>query len=270
MGSGLPEYQPVEGKTYSLFGNHASTGPYYHTIRSLADKILTDYDIATVLETLGRYSSKKRMLKNIVSTGRDDSLIAYCVHTIHETLKPFTEKTQEHLSTLSLVKYRDRRLATSEEQYHLYMLEIELTNRINRNAFLISDRKISLQPYCLQDFSVDCKATKDGFDTRCRMCSGKCYQHLASRILKEHHVDSYIWMGASIKREARKTRATHQSFGILGIACIPELVWGMRKCRKYQIPAVGIPLNANRCIRWFGEFHQNSVDLTALRELVQP
>jgi hypothetical protein len=59
----------------------------------------------------------------------------------------------------------------------------------------------------------------------------------------------------------------HQTFGILGIACVPELVMGMRKCRKNGIPVVGIPLNANRCIRWFGEFHQNSVDLDELEKL---
>ena len=55
---------------------------------------------------------------------------------------------------------------------------------------------------------------------------------------------------------------------ILGIACIPELAWGMRKCMKYDIPVVGLPLNANRCRRWWGKFYHNSVDLEALQKLV--
>jgi hypothetical protein len=45
-----------------------------------------------------------------------------------------------------------------------------------------------------------------------------------------------------------------KTFSLLEIACIPELTWGMRNCRKNNIPVVGIPLNANRCIRWFDEF----------------
>jgi hypothetical protein len=42
----------------------------------------------------------------------------------------------------------------------------------------------------------------------------------------------------------------------------------MRNCRKINIPVVGIPLNANRCVRWFGEFLPNSVDLVELERLV--
>jgi hypothetical protein len=47
-----------------------------------------------------------------------------------------------------------------------------------------------------------------------------------------------------------------------------ELTFGMRSCRSKGIPVVGIPLNANRCIRWFGEFFPNSVDLQELERLV--
>ena len=66
---------------------------------------------------------------------------------------------------------------------------------------------------------------------------------------------------------SEKFRNGH-SLGILGIACIPELVWGIRKCSKYKIPVVEIPLNANRCMRWFGEFFNNSINLNELEKLV--
>jgi hypothetical protein len=39
MRSLSPEYSPVYGKTYSLFGKSDSTSEYYETIRMLADKI---------------------------------------------------------------------------------------------------------------------------------------------------------------------------------------------------------------------------------------
>jgi hypothetical protein len=68
------------------------------------------------------------------------------------------------LKTLPLSKLWDFRLATTREQYHLYMLEIELTNRQYAGEFLKADRKIALMPYCLQDFSVSCKSAKNGFD----------------------------------------------------------------------------------------------------------
>jgi hypothetical protein len=268
MSKKQPMYQPVEGKTYSLFGKSLSTNEYYETIRSLADQILKANELKSVLETIQKYSSRKAYLKRILSSGKNSSLIAYCLNTIDAYLKQYTLNTERHLQNLPWSKIWDRRLATTREQYHLYMLEIELTNRLNRIPFSEADRKISLQPYCLQDFSAHCKAADTGFDYQCKFCSISCYQHHASRILKEHNIEPYIWMGASISRLGREIKQSRQTLGILGIACIPELIAGMRKCRKYKIPVVGIPLNANRCIRWFGEFHQNSVDLNELECLV--
>jgi hypothetical protein len=37
------------------------------------------------------------------------------------------------------------------------MIEIELTNHINRDLFRKSTRKIALLPYCLREFDHECK-----------------------------------------------------------------------------------------------------------------
>ena len=263
------EQTKIEGKTYSLFGNSDSTEYYYQLIASLADKILENNpDISSVIEILIRYSSKKRYLKKILRNPVRDELISDWINLIDSELKQFTQKTEEHLKRLPLTKTFDKRLATTREQYHLYMLEIEMTNRMNSSGFKNSDRKIALMPYCLQDFTVSCKAAKKGFDYQCKSCSSICFQNHAGSILKKNNIEPFIWMGGSIKELAKSTLKNDQSFGILGIACIPELVWGIRKCSKYKIPVVGIPLNANRCIRWFGEFFPNSINLNELEKLV--
>jgi hypothetical protein len=75
-------------------------------------------------------------------------------------------------------------------------------------------------------------------------------------------------MGGNMKQLAKYTTKERRSFGVLGIACIVELTWGMRNCSENGIPVVGIPLNANRCIRWFGQFFPNSIDLSELERLV--
>jgi hypothetical protein len=41
-------------------------------------------------------------------------------------------------------------------------------------------------------------------------------------------------------------------------------------CAKLEIPVVGVPLNANRCARWMGEFHPTSVELDAVLALLDP
>jgi hypothetical protein len=264
-----PEEFKIEGKTYSLFGDSGTTDGYYQIVELLADKILEkNPDIASVIEMLTSYSAKKRYLTKITRNKVKDIPAGDWIRIIDSELQQFTANTGQHLKTLHFTKRFDRGVATTREQYHLYMLEIELTNRMNSNIFKSSDRKIALTPYCLQDFSANCRAAKKGFDYQCKKCSSSCFQNHASTIMEKNKIEPYIWREASIKEIAKTTSENGESLGILGIACIPELVNGMRKCRKYKIPVVGIPLNANRCMRWFGEFLPNSINLEKLQKLV--
>jgi len=269
MKSARPHYIPAEGKTYTLFGGSDSTDGYYDTIAKLADKVLAlNSDTLNLIESIRVFSSKKRILKKSLAKKDSDDLMQVILNLIDPHLKKYTENTREHLRTLPLSKFWDHRLATTREQYHLYMLEIELTNRLFASDFIKADKKIALLPYCLQDFSIKCKSERNGFDYQCRHCSAKCFQNWASEILENHQIDPFIWMEGNMKQLAKFTLKEKRTFGVLGIACVPELIWGMRNCRKNNIPAIGIPLNANRCIRWFGEFFPNSVDVRELERLL--
>jgi hypothetical protein len=264
-----PEYSPVKGKTYSLFGNSGSTLEYYETIRSLADEIHGIIpEVKEVIEIITGFSSKKRMLKKILKYQGTDNKISIILNMIDPLLKKYTENTYDHLKSIPLRKRWDRRLVTSREQYHLYMLEIELTNRVYSAEFKKADRRIALLPYCLKDFSVSCRSERKGFDYQCNHCSSGCFQNHASEILKTFNIEPYIWMDGDMKGLAKNLTEESRTLGILGIACIPELTWGMRTCRKHNIPVVGVPLNANRCIRWFGEFFPNNIDLAQLEMLL--
>jgi len=270
MNPARPEYPPVTGKTYSLFGQADSTAGYYRTIRDLADMVVAMHpDTRQLVDRLQRFSRRKKRLKDALKHKNHGDLMSEILNLVDPPLKKYTENTEQHLKKLPLTKIWDRRLATSREQYHLFMLEIELTNRIFQEEFRKAYRKIALLPYCLQDFSVNCRYEKEGFDYQCRHCSAKCFQNHASMILKANNIEPYIWSGGNMKKLARNTAEEKRTFGVLGIACVPELTFGMRSCRERGIPVVGVPLNANRCIRWFGEFFPNSVDLSELDRLVR-
>jgi hypothetical protein len=238
----------------------------------LADRVQElNPDIKKLLDDIREISPGKRRLKrSLKKVEVERNRMSEILQMIDPVLRVYTLKVEEHLKALPLSKIWDRRLATSREQYHLYMLEIELTNRLNRTEFLKADRKIALMPYCLQDFSVNCKSAKDGFDYQCKKCSGNCFQNHAGEVLKAHNIEPYIWMEGNMKQLAKYTLSQNKTFGVLGIACIPELTSGMRDCAKRNIPVIGLPLNANRCIRWFGEFFPNSVDLEKLERLLSP
>jgi hypothetical protein len=89
-----------------------------------------------------------------------------------------------------------------------------------------------------------------------------------SSLLRQNGIEPYLWMQANLKALFRKLKDEEGGLGVLGIACVPELVRGMRMCAKLDVPVMGIPLNANRCARWMGEFHPTSVEMEEVERLV--
>ena len=58
MKASWPEYIPVNGKTYSLFGNSDSTAGYYETMKLLADNVLAlNRDMRELVENIREFSS---------------------------------------------------------------------------------------------------------------------------------------------------------------------------------------------------------------------
>jgi hypothetical protein len=157
----------------------------------------------------------------------------------------------------------------SEEQYHLAMVEIELVNRIYAARFQSCNKKYAFLPHCLRDLEAECRSAQRDIDYVCKGCTEECNVNRTSKTLRLHGVKPYIWMTADLRALFRKVKKEGNSIGVLGIACVPELVRGMRMCLKHDVPVVGIPLDANRCSRWWGEFYWNTVNLAKLEGLIK-
>lgn len=257
-----------QGKTYSLRIHVPDSDVFYRTIAELADTLLQPHpDPDYLLTSIQRLSRSKRYLRRLVRDG-SDSHDGTLVATLKDELATYTANVHSHLRGLRVIDRWDRTLATSEEQYHLYMLEIELTNRLNSDRFRSSSRKFAFLPHCLRDFSADCRAAQRDIDYVCKGCTDDCNVNHTSKVLRLHGVKPYIWMSADLRGLLRKAKKERDGLGVLGIACIPELVRGMRMCLKYDVPVVGVPLDANRCERWWGEFYPNTVNMNKLGSLL--
>jgi hypothetical protein len=256
------------GKTYTLF-RAGSTADYYRDIASLADAVLErSPDIRGLITLLDRASRNKRLLrKQLHKAASPDPLLHFVVTTARDILAPHTSRVDAHLRAMPLLKRWDGTLRTSEEQYHLYMLLIELANRAWAEAFHQAERKIAFLPYCLRDLDANCRSAMGPLDVVCKGCSKNCFVNQVSTLLRNAHIEPYLWMNANLKKLLRSLRA-ESTIGVMGVACVPELLHGMRLCMGLDLPVIGLPLNANRCIRWMGRFHPTSVDLEALRTLI--
>jgi len=261
---------PREGKTYSLCGGDRDSDEYYRNIRELADTFTKNVDLARLLTTVRDTSKRKRRLKKLLLQGSNGSFESLVLRTLNERLSSHTANVASHLRGLSLTQRWDRTLATSEEQYHLYMIEIELVNRLNRAGFRSSDTRLAFLPHCLHDLTADCRSSRRGEDYTCKGCSKECTINAVSKLLRRHGTTPYIWMTANVQSLLKRLQKEGKRVGVLGIACIPELVRGMRMCMNLGVPVTGIPLDANRCARWWGTFYANTVNLRELETLLGP
>jgi hypothetical protein len=259
----------MRGKTYSLFGSHTSTRLYYATARHIVDELSLECPDAGKLLCYLRKAGKARSLfQKRFRKDHDAAFIAIIRRKAGDMLSEYTTGVSDHLRTLSFSQRFEETLRTTEEQYHLFMLEIELTNRMYRDAFKRSRYKFSLLPHCLRDFRPECKSVPGDIESICKGCTRDCFVNLGRIALEKHGVKPYISTTIDQDKLFRKLKADHPSIGALGIACIPELARGMRLCIKLGIPPLGIPLDANRCARWMKKTRESSFSLRELEALL--
>lgn len=259
----------LRGKTFSLREHAENSNQYYSTIAALADSLLNEeWKTADLLAKIQKLSGSKRRLRALAGHSRRDTYEANLVKRLRAELSQYTSGVRSHLESLPILKRWDRVLAASEEQYHVYMLEIELVNRLHAEDFRRSSVRLAFLPHCLRDLTADCRAAHRDVDYVCKGCTVGCNVNNTSKLLRRHRVKPYIWMSANLRSLFKRLKREGNSVGVLGIACIPELVRGMRLCMRSGVPVVGVPLDANRCARWWGEFHWNTVNLQKLETLL--
>ncbi len=254
--------ESLHGKTYSLYGESNSSDGYFTTIKKVTDLWLQSGefdDPGKLLSYIREISKAKHPLKKLPGEK---------VETLKEPLSIYTKGVKDHLRRLSIFKRFDRVLKTTEGQYYLYMMEIELVNRVYVDSFNRCQYKFALLPHCLRDFRLRCLYTPGNIDYICKGCTKECRINQGSTVLKQAGIDPYISVAMDQDRLLKEVKEKYGSVGVLGIACIPELAMGMRLAISLGIPPIGVPLDVNRCSRWMGKAHETTFNLKELERLV--
>jgi hypothetical protein len=251
----------IIGKTYSLYGGKETSDYFYYNLTDTTNLILHNFkDEYALLSLLREISGRKRSLRKKSKQNPVKNPIGEILHLAEKSFSKYFTDIDSHLKNLTLSEKCDSTLTTSREQYLLYMIEIEIVNRLNKDKFNSSEPKYAFLPHCLHDLDKDCLSASDGTDYVCKSCSKKCSINAVSKLMKLRSIKAYIWREADLKKIFRLAKSSGENIGVFGIACIPELVNGLRLCAKYDVPAMGVPLDANRCVRWMGDFYPNSVN----------
>ncbi len=261
--------KPVQGKTYSLFGINNDTEHYYNLIRKLTNDFLLKCPYEKkLLSHVQSAGGKSTLIKKLSVKQMDKPLMSFINKTLKATLSVYTPGVKSHLSKIPISQKLDPIIKTKEYQYHLYMIEIELINRIYKKDFKQSAYKFAMIAHCLRDFRPECKSVSGDYESICTGCTKDCFIHLGSTLLKKYDIHPYISVSMDLDKPFNKIQREHGSSGALGIACVPELAMGMRLCIKLGIPPIGIPLDANRCARWMKKTHESSFNIQELEKLI--
>ena len=258
----------LPGRTYTLTDHTGGSTTYYKLVREVADRSLDVIPGEVVLREEIRNASGIKRYSGILSGRRQST--RKILQDLENTMLSFLPGVDEHLRNLSVADRFDPTIRTTSRQYLFYMLEIELTNRINRAAFLKAPWRMGLIAHCLRDFRKDCRSRRGDIEDVCTYCNSECHVKRSSELLSRYQVHPYISVSMDHRRLFKKLMGEHPGMGVLGVACIPELVTGLRLCEKLGIPAVGVPLDANRCLRWLGESLETTFSLGELERLVKP
>ncbi len=269
MSDKVVKIKPVQGKTYSLFGSNKATDHYYNLIRELTNGFLLECpDENKLLIHVQNAGGKSTLIKKLTSRQIDKPLIELINKNLESSLSVYTPGVKSHLKKIPISQKLDPIIKTKEHQYHLYMIEIELINRIYKQAFKKSKYKFTLIAHCLRDFRPECKAVAGDYESVCKGCTKDCFIHLGSSLLKQYDIHPFISVSMDLDKLFIRIKSEQESAGALGIACVPELAMGMRLCIKLGIPPIGIPLDANRCARWMETARENSFSMEELEKLI--
>jgi len=253
--------EKIIGKTYSLYGEQNTSDYFFKELSKVTDSILKKVKSQShFVEFLRKKTEHKRRLKKESKINPEKTLLSNILRLTDDSLSKYFTDIDSYLKSLTLAERWKSTLTTTREQYLLYMIEIEVVNRINKEKFNSSEPRYAFLPHCLHDLDKDCLSASDGTDYVCKSCSKNCSINAVSKLMKIRNIKAYIWREADLKKIFKLARSSGENISVFGIACIPELVNGLRLCAKYDVPAIGVPLDANRCVRWMGDFYPNSVN----------
>ncbi|MFX1336959.1 MAG: DUF116 domain-containing protein, partial [Promethearchaeota archaeon] len=161
-----------------------------------------------------------------------DALTEKVVPLLEGFLLDFKSYTEAISNRKYDINYNNPIIYTQKPEYVLYMLLIEYSNQIMKSAFDRTSTKVVVLPRCLSGPNFDLlkvKQTKIGWHRiiKCNNTSS-CLGWELTKLGRQHNFEVFITMGNRFKepnflRVFRNLRKKFGHFGLVAVACLPEL-----------------------------------------------
>jgi hypothetical protein len=156
-------------------------------------------------------------------------------------------------------------------EYHLNMVGAEIMNRAFREDFLKTKSKAVILPACMRYYTKpQCKARSDGLACVCAECTPQCRVNQLTKMGRKfgfsvHLVphESSVFTGDSGKK------LIGNGTGIVGIACVSNLVAGGWKAKGLGLPPQCVLLDHCGCRKhWHEQGIATDINMGRLREVL--
>lgn len=153
-------------------------------------------------------------------------------------------------------------------EYHLNMVGAEIMNRVFRDDFRETRHKAVLLPACIRRHPAgECRARKVRDVFRCSRCDTACQVYQIKQVGEEYGFEVLIIPHES----AAFTKETIEAgeLGVVGIACVLNLMAGGWRAKSLGIPAQCVLLNYCGCKNhWDDEGFTTAIDMDQLRKVL--
>ena len=163
------------------------------------------------------------------------------------TLGKYTERVEQYLTTAAPChhwKYDAPLVSKTRLEYHLGMLGNEILNRVYRQRFLLTERKVVIVPPCMSAPTLKCKATETYLGEKCNACTPSCRVNQITKLGEKHGFDVFIIPDDVKVFSSGKGMG---KIGVVGISCVLTNWNGGWETEKLDIPAQGILLDYVGC-----------------------
>ncbi len=147
-----------------------------------------------------------------------------------------------------------------EVEYHLNMVGASILNEVLKEEFNTSKNKVVLLPTCMSS-GKSCKAKSKGLEMVCTHCTPSCNVSKISKELEENNIKSVLIPHSSKFSQFLKMWANQKETGLVGVACVLNLIRGGYELIDLNILSQCVFLDYCGCKKHWGKTGPQSTNL---------
>lgn len=155
-------------------------------------------------------------------------------------------------------------------EYHLNMVGAEIMNKSIKEDFLNTTHKMLVLPACmcvLPHSRCKCKKTDKGYF--CTGCTNDCKVNKLSHMGKKYGFKVVVIPHESSLSSNKNDMIVDKKVGVIGVACILNLISGGWMLREKDIPAQCVLLDYCGCKKhWHGEGIPTEINISQLKKIL--